>query len=227
LEVDAEPGYSAGIHIHVEQPLTIHARSEAFYVFLQWEPILKQLAAGRFDAMRQFNEDVRGCLHYVVSAREWASVWDLTDETNQHFDWSSNNFEWPKLFEAIRTANEEDAKAIKRYLMNWHQDNSDRHTNLCTSTRFDTWEFRLWNSTRSAWRMELFARLSLAFVNANFISLIKDHDFSETEVPAETLVTALETLTWDRAAELLQRQIAYSQKIATGELIVNQAEFQQ
>lgn len=42
----------------------------------------------------------------------------------------------------------------------------DRHVDLNFNTRLGTWEFRVFNATNSAWRMELAARMAVAFVQA-------------------------------------------------------------
>lgn len=42
----------------------------------------------------------------------------------------------------------------------------DRHVDLNRNTRHDTWEFRVFNATNSPWRIELAARMSVAFVQA-------------------------------------------------------------
>ncbi len=51
-------------------------------------------------------------------------------------------------------------------MFSWYR-SIDRHTNLNCRTNYGTFEFRVWNSTRSAWRMELFTRLSVALTNRN------------------------------------------------------------
>lgn len=54
----------------------------------------------------------------------------------------------------------------KNEAFQWYR-NQDRHTNLNCRTNYGTLEFRVWNSTRSAWRMEMFSRLSVALANRN------------------------------------------------------------
>jgi hypothetical protein len=45
---------------------------------------------------------------------------------------------------------------------------------MAFSERLPTMEFRLWNSTRSAWRMELWCRLSLLMADPTFADLMID-----------------------------------------------------
>lgn len=52
---------------------------------------------------------------------------------------------------------------------------SERHSNLWYSGRTGTMEFRLWNSTRSAWRMELYVRLSLLMCSDEFTDTVLAH----------------------------------------------------
>jgi hypothetical protein len=42
----------------------------------------------------------------------------------------------------------------------------DRHVDLNFNNRHNTWEFRAFNATNAAWRIELACRLSVAFVEA-------------------------------------------------------------
>lgn len=86
-----------------------------------------------------------------------------------------------------------------------HHQSADRHNNLNINTRYDTWEFRLWNSTRSAWRMELFCLLGDAFTDQPFLDLA-----GRVESPSTTeLDLALQAVGRYYEAELVQRQLAY------------------
>lgn len=87
-----------------------------------------------------------------------------------------------------------------------HQQN-DRHNNLNMNTGHDTWEFRLWNSTRSAWRLEMFTRLSVALVDPGVVALmLEDDDCSNLD---DVLLDAGH----ERCAELVHRQFTYNREV--------------
>jgi hypothetical protein len=95
----------------------------------------------------------------------------------------------------------------------------DRHSYLNVNTRWDTWEFRLFNSTRSAWRMELFCLIALAFANNGFVNLLAEPPASEILYPNIPLFTKiLQDSGMGRAADLLTQQIEYQVGIDTGEI---------
>ena len=93
----------------------------------------------------------------------------------------------------------------------YHYDN-DRHSNLCVSTEHGTWEFRLWNSTRSAWRMRLYVQLSrLWLAEADAIAGIANprspYDYDGGS--ARDLADCLHNLGHFTAAADLRRQLDY------------------
>jgi hypothetical protein len=84
---------------------------------------------------------------------------------------------------------------------------ADRHSNLNINTRFGTWEWRFWNATRSAWRMELYCRVSCAMMEEPLVERL-----SASEVDGQKfaeLVSCVDT----RCAELIERQQAYAHRL--------------
>lgn len=189
IEADAEPGWEAGLHVHVAEPPTPIARTRAFMAFVRWENAFTTLAQGRFDAMREMNRSVNDDLYrYVRDA-------GLSGRPATY------------IKEAIAQAADGEHEAAVN-LLNAHV-GSDRHSNLCVHTRFRTWEFRLWNSTRSAWRMELACRMAVAFRHAGFVDALLTFD-RRTLRPSDLLdIIATEWQGDDRLAALVDRQVSY------------------
>ena len=75
-------------------------------------------------------------------------------------------------------------------------------------------EFRLWNSTRAAWRMELWCRLSRILTNPVFVDmLIEQWTLSAT---MDSFLNVFDGITnHRRLEELLQRQISYVRRLHT------------
>ena len=86
-----------------------------------------------------------------------------------------------------------------------HAEN-DRHSQLNVNTGHGTWEFRLWNSTRMAWRMELWVRLSLLFVNPDFVASCDEVDPGDEW--DDTLLTVV-GMHDEECHRLLDRQFTY------------------
>lgn len=191
VEVDAEPGYHAGLHVHVARNL-LGTRASQFgklsLVFAALELELMRLAAGRFPIQRTMNSRVRDDLRWVLEGHGY-STYDFTM--------------WADAFR-------EDAYENADFLVslwNVHQDN-DRHSNLNVRSRFRTVEFRLWNSTRSPWRVHLAVGLSVALANASVLDTIAGH-LADGWQPTAALVCALDRHGFDHTVELAQRQWAY------------------
>lgn len=170
IEVDAEPGLSAGCHVHVGVDHMANAdMRQAFYEVWRWENVLVHIAAGRWPTRRASNENLQ----------------DRLPARNMR---------------AIATREE---RPMERVLWEFHRE-GDRYSNLNTRTNHGTWEFRLWNSTRAAWRMELWCRLSLLMVDLNFVTQLQETahvttlDFLE-QVQGHCQTTAI----------LLERQLDY------------------
>ena len=89
----------------------------------------------------------------------------------------------------------------------------DRHVTL-NPTPSRTMEFRLWNATRSAWRMELFCRLSQILCNLDFIRTLDNVEAMRPGTwycdsnDAPNFVAAVEMFD-PRAGELAARQLDY------------------
>lgn len=183
IETDSEPGLDAGFHVHVKpNSSTIETRATNFFAFGLWEPILREVGAGRFLRLRDMNRVIRSMLnnevallvgldYYTDSDCLWLAAMDHDPEA------------WFSLYEA--------------------QYSSDRHTTLNVRTRYDTWEFRLWNSTRAAWRMQMFSELSLALVDTQVTTKLATTRPESPHVLADIIDQA------GHPTELLRRQIDF------------------
>lgn len=163
VEVDAEPGENAGLHVHVQRPHRVNFRAEAFLAYLAWEPALTTLAQGRFPYLRAMNRMVRADIgSYLYNAGD-----NVTRDAGPTID---------RLVQALKDdPGDMDAREMARRLYGWHYEN-DRHSHLNLKTRFQTWEFRIWNSTRSAWRIELACRLAQAWTQRPLVEALLTHD---------------------------------------------------
>jgi hypothetical protein len=192
IEADAEPGFTAGFHVHVGMNGTTRAhKARALWNFMRWERELLTLAAGRFDRVRD------GMNRAAFNPRFFAHVRTDTpfygSPSRVSLDWFAENL-GTDTFADLQTEVLETHKA------------SDRHSNLNIGTRHSTWEFRLWNSTRSAWRMEMFCRTSVALTSPAVVSAML-----ALPVPdAPALPGILDAEGHSRAAELVARQLHYS-----------------
>lgn len=203
IEADGEPGLQAGLHVHVStddnntRSLTI-----AFAEFMRWEEILLQIAAGRFGAVRNANRRVTQDMRYYNEAEFMRHYPDVRVPSNDIL-----------LVNKI-IAKSEPYDFERAYLT--HRDN-DRHSNLNVRTRFNTWEFRLWNSTRVRWRMELWCLISLAMLDRNLVPKL-----AAVEVPTiESFQTIIAR--WNpTAGELLTRQIEYNNKVVNGDVTIGE-----
>lgn len=175
VEVDAEPSLRAGFHVHVGMSAMIRRglfQQAVLLNYLLWEPVLGELATGRWPSLRSFNSSLRDVLAYVRLTAEgpdgdsrisW-DVWDVLTEDGVAED----------ITHDLRNGNMgtflDQSPQVQDAVVNiWTSaamEFVDRHAWVSFQTRNrETVEFRLWNSTRSAWRMELAARTSLLFVN--------------------------------------------------------------
>jgi hypothetical protein len=104
-------------------------------------------------------------------------------------------------------------RAVKKYVLE-DAEGMDRHACLSLVTRHNTTEFRLWNSTRSAWRMELFCGLSRAWMDPAFVGrLNRKREYAgqhEGNADAIAFQDALASIPGhERTAELFMRQIEF------------------
>lgn len=79
---------------------------------------------------------------------------------------------------------------------------ADRHSFLNIHTGHGTWEFRLWNGTRSHWRMEMYCMLSEAFCDLAVIDAL-----GTTEIHESKLISALTACGYDPT--LVERQFKF------------------
>lgn len=195
VAVDAEPGLQAGMHVHVGIGHLDRANlRDALWAYLRHEPLLVKLAAGRFVSQRANNSALRD-IHSYTLAR-----------------WSDNAYSRAsECITAIESgATDVSLRDAKEYLVDEHYD-CDRHSNLCINTRHQTWEFRLWNSTRAAWRMELHTRLSVAMVDPDVVRALLAMPMGRiTRAHAERFMVAIADAGHNETAHLLERQIAYA-----------------
>lgn len=185
VEADAEPGYNAGFHVHVGWPRSrrnAESLGDLIWQFVEWEPVLSEIAAGRFRAVRD-EMNLRLAPMYAEELFDRYSYTTAVDARRNNFDLNAG---WL-----------------------WYMHNAtDRHSNLNVATRFNTFEFRIWNSTRSAWRMELWCRLSIAFMDYELVPVMREA--TTTADPSVALLCdLLEHNNHPGAADLLRRQLAY------------------
>jgi len=174
LEVDAVPGLTSGLHVHVDKRRLERAGllHTALVEYCKWERTLADIAAGRWARVRPGQN---------------STVRSLPQAEGIDFH-----------------------SALDSQLYEFMFHDADRHYWLSVRTRHKTWEFRLWNSTRAAWRMEMFARLSIAFTEPDFVRVL-----AGTLAPRN--VSRLAELLDDhdeRAAQLVRRQLTYIETVA-------------
>lgn len=135
-EVGATTSSQTGVHVHVSH---VDGRSCKFTpaaYFLTERYIMELIAPGATAKKREMNRTMLTALRYRAS--EWSTADDFIGRylpTNAGF------------YQMFRDAC-----------------SSDRHMDLNYSTSHDTFEFRAYNGTLAEWRMELYARLSVAMV---------------------------------------------------------------
>jgi len=164
INVDTEPGLSAGFHVHVgREHLDLIKRGKLVLALTAWEPILLTLAAGRWPRNRNWNMMLESILHQTFAG--------LSDDLETEREAGVNH-----VGAIIKTLRHEEqgsdrVRVTYRTIAREHQE-ADRHSSMAFSERHPTMEFRLWNSTRSAWRMELWCRLSLLMADPSFVNLM-------------------------------------------------------
>lgn len=196
LEVDAEPGLQAGMHVHVGiSHLTTGQQANVLWAYLRYEAILQHIAAGRWQQQRRNNDSARQAIAYALEGRD-------PDGHHNPLDAIASIEDSVPQGEAMRN--------VRLYVYEEHRCN-DRHTNLNVNTGHGTFEFRLWNSTRSAWRMEMFTRLSVALVDPAVVDAMLSTDLPRrtTRAAVDRFATLLLDAGHDRAAELVDRQATY------------------
>lgn len=217
VQVDAVPGMSAGFHVHIGRPERESAlRRNAFFEAIRYEQVLQFLARGRFELQRHNNHTLSEALHphiYRLNGSPWYN--GVTDAW-----YTDTNYHQPRAIEWIRHQSHQ--TEIKERLYAGHREN-DRHSNLAIRTRFSTWEFRFWNSTRSAWRMQMFVGLSAAFANAQFVTNLMNTDGIPSDHPSTAIDNIIEALSYaemNTTAELVTRQKDFMDRMDRGVLLV-------
>lgn len=151
IEAGVDAGLRAGSHVHVRTPVNHY---DAYAAFVLWHEHLVALAQGRWSSMRQGNNT-------LITGTPAFNSW-------------------------VRYVGGSVAQADAELRTNEHQRRSlyidvarpmDRHSTLNVNTSTGcTWEYRLWNSTKLAWRMRAYVAWSLAL--------------SDTWITAEMLTVA-------------------------------------
>lgn len=204
VDVDAEPGNNAGFHVHVgitDEFGDYHddGLGDALWQFVLWEPVLARIAGGRWSNRRNgMNVPVRDQCEYIFRNYncERVTTGGLVAMEAQ-----------------LRESSRYDFGQFKRDLL-YRQRENDRHSNLNISARnHPTWEFRLWNSTRSAWRMELYCGLSVALLDPAVVTGLSELSpptrMARPSTGIADVALACANGGHDRVAELLERQAAY------------------
>jgi hypothetical protein len=197
--VDAEPNLEAGFHVHVRvADLTNLDRARILAEYLRWEATLEQVGAGLWTINRNNNGALRSLLAHVVE--RWQ---EDQDEEHELSAWRE-----PRTrLHAYMTSNGSKRTYLARYLRG-----ADRHVQLNTTniSRHGTWEFRLWNSTRSAWRMRMFVNISVAMCDPFFVERLHDVDVPNIDdaYPLE-LRDAFDAHGLTDVAEAINRQHEY------------------
>jgi hypothetical protein len=175
VDADAEPSLRAGFHVHVgiapmDREFGFYGRALALWNYLRWENLLGDIASGRWPGVRGFNDRLTSALspydeglHRLLD--DGLPPWQQPYHQMAGGYHSSGPVDVAWLEEFSADVYGRDV-AIKQWAYDTTFMNVDRHSWLNIRTRNErTFEFRLWNSTRSAWRMEAFVRTSLLFVN--------------------------------------------------------------
>lgn len=208
---DAEPGMTAGLHVHVARDgsLARMNRSDAkrLWQWLRFEPAFERIAYGRFNCLRDFNTPTR------TQLRDFLTYCTGFDEARRIVRREHNWF--AKLDDLIRGMCDEDRdlslSSIYAFSNEW-----DRHGYVATRTRHNTWEFRIWNSTRVAWRMELFIQLSRLWMTDEFVENLNELSTPPEEVSLDYVRQVLLPMMPEGIAELLDRQLTASDAALSG-----------
>lgn len=202
VEHDAEPGTRSGFHVHVGVDHLDEAQKiKAVYNLCRWEELLYELAAGSLPHGLR-NENQRYQTQHLMLARDRLNM--ETNNGNPHADivdgWQTDLRDGYRI---RRAGNLEIDYHLYQIALG-----ADRHSSLNLRTGHGTWEYRLWNSTRSAWRMEMFCSLSLAMVEPGVIAAMAD--VPDDELSLDHFEEILRTNIHTDVVELVQRQRALS-----------------
>lgn len=209
LAIDAEPGYEAGFHVHVNaNQMNSQQRRLALWTFMLYEPLLQRIASGRFPSQRIANHTLESLHRAFWYRAHQHAVFENAPWYDRAMDPHVGGYPVRVPPSGVRPWVQDLSRSTRMTLLgtllDYHHA-SDRHSNLNVRTRHDTWEFRLWNSTRSAWRMELFARLSLAFTTPDIVSQLDRQWVEDEEEQTNVLLAVCD----NPLRELLQRQLTF------------------
>lgn len=202
VALNTEPSLTAGFHVHVSREhLTLPQRGRLVLAFTGWEQALLQLGSGRWPSNRNWNGLLSDNLRYTFDAILSSGVFGERDITLPKFG---------QILNCLRNTDDENLKRMTyRKIAREHQ-HIDRHTSMAFSERHPTMEFRLWNSTRAAWRMELWCRLSLLMADPRFVSLMLDEWTPTVSVyDFICLIEKYDSADNSRTLELADRQFRY------------------
>lgn len=197
VEQDAEPGARAGFHVHVNRGgLTPDEYMRSCWQFVRFEHALLKLANGPLGFVRGFNYPA------VNSVKDY---WDNDDPLSLIVN--------------------EPLSASCSDTLNYCVHSMDRHANISVHSPHRTIEYRLWNSTRSAWRMEMHVRISQAMTAPQFTAALAnvevaynpfdvwsgDSTRAGIDLDLRNFICALGGFD-SRAAELAERQQAFTNR---------------
>lgn len=212
IEADATPGYSAGFHVHVGADMLSEGQKALLvWEWLKWERPMSLLASGCFQSMRGFNEPLCGRLDYLFHRNYWIETAPFYGDSffvSVERDQPPHALVRKRLRWMEENTTRRNLKEFRAQVLGWTYD-IDRHSSLATRTRYGTFEFRLWNSTRSAWRMELFILASQAWMDPRVVSALSQVDMAENDHQNIGLFAEVLNAHHSRAAELVTRQLAY------------------
>ena len=141
LQVDATTSTSTGMHVHVSREgLSADETNEVALAYFLTERYFSEIVApGASRSKREMNVTL------TQAARSYVAQW----RTWEQFIAGAEDVGRVRVGQILRAAIEQ-----------------DRHVDLALSRRLPTWEFRVFNSTLAAWRIELAVRMATSFVDA-------------------------------------------------------------
>jgi hypothetical protein len=165
-ELRVLPGTRAGCHIHVEKDPTRDPNTQAWFSW--FEHGFADLARQSFPFVRAYGNDWLGCVHVDTPV--------IPEAKRIHMDRVRTGFRHV----AQRPPGDRFTRA-RSYL---DGDRYGKGPNL--SDRGQTWEFRIWNSVVSYWRLYMAVEVSCAFLDAvqhtgQFPDDPPDHDLTLIE----------------------------------------------
>ena len=201
--VDAEPGQRAGFHVHVgTSDLTSRDKANTLAAVARWERVLGVIAAGREQGIRSYNEALASQILGMATLPDGVDALDRVDK--------------------VLTLRDTTSPVRERMLSRMERGGFTRASYVNGSTGHGTWEFRLWNSTRAPWRMEMYVRTSIALCDPEVArwmmtatkgvpSLRPRGRMTETVLQRgiDRLACGLHDLGHEEAAVLLDRQRVY------------------